>query len=73
MYPEIFAADDEATANEGSEVWVERLKEHASSQSGFISLASYNGIPIGVTRVGRGHWPKTHHLGTFWDVYVKRE
>jgi RimJ/RimL family protein N-acetyltransferase len=73
MHPEAFAADLERIAAEGSEVWAERLGDYATSQSGAICIATCRDRLLGMSGIGRGHWPKTRHFGTLWSVYVKPE
>jgi RimJ/RimL family protein N-acetyltransferase len=73
MHPEAFAADLELTAKEGAEVWAERLSSYAACQSGAICIAACGDRLVGMSGIGRGHWPKTRHFGTLWSVYVRSE
>ena len=72
-YPEAFAADVDLTAAEGNNVWAERLSNYIASQSGAMCIAQCGDALVGMSGIGRGHWPKTRHFGTLWGVYVKPE
>ncbi len=73
LHPEAFAADVEMTAAEGAEVWAERIAGYAVTHSSAISIALADDKLVGITGIGRGHWPKTNHFGTIWGVYVKSD
>jgi RimJ/RimL family protein N-acetyltransferase len=73
LHPEAFAADVEQTAVEGPRVWAERIDGYHASRSGAIYIAVIGGSLVGMSGIGRGHWPKTRHFGTLWGVYVKSE
>jgi GNAT superfamily N-acetyltransferase len=73
LHPEAFSADLEMTAAEGSDVWADRIAGYTASNSGAICIASAGSTLVGMAGIGRGHWPKTHHLGTIWGVYVKQD
>jgi hypothetical protein len=68
-YPEAFAADVDLTAAEGNNVWAERLSNYIASQSGAMCIAQCGDALVGMSGIGRGHWPKTRHFGTLWGVY----
>ena len=70
-YPAAFAADHASTAAESVEFWTERIANNAVDDKGMICVASSEGQLIGMTGLGRGHWPKTRHGGIIWGVYVK--
>jgi len=69
-YPEVFAADVDMTKSEAVQVWAERIAEYAQTESSAINIACAENQWIGMGGIGRGHWPKTHHFGTLWGVYV---
>jgi ribosomal protein S18 acetylase RimI-like enzyme len=73
LHPEAFSADLEMTAAEGNEIWAERIAGYTTTGSGAISIAINGKILVGMTGIGRGHWPKRRHLGTIWGVYVSQE
>jgi RimJ/RimL family protein N-acetyltransferase len=73
IHPEGFSADLEMTAAEGPDVWAERITGYTASNSGTICIALAGNILVGMAGIGRGHWPKTHHFGTVWGVYVKQD
>ncbi len=66
LHPETFSADLEMTAAEGAEVWAERIAGYTTSSSGAICIALAGDSLVGMTGIGRGHWPKTRHFGTIW-------
>ncbi len=66
-------ADAEMTAAEGAETWAERIGGYAEANSGAISIALAGDTLVGMTGIGRGHWPKTHHFATIWGVYVNQD
>lgn len=70
LHPEAFSADLAMTAAEGAEVWAERIAGYITSNSGAICIALAGDSMVGMTGIRRGHWPKTHHFGTIWGVYV---
>lgn len=72
-YPEAFAADYDITAAEGAENWAERITSFAAKDIGTICIAASGQRLIGMTGVLRGNWPKTHHSGLMWGVYVNPE
>lgn len=69
-HPEAFAADVEVTQARGEEAWESQIAKDAKDQSGVIIIACAGDEPVGMTGVGRGHWPKTQHSGIVWGVYV---
>jgi ribosomal protein S18 acetylase RimI-like enzyme len=71
MHPEAFAADVDLTAAESVEVWAERIAGYIASESGAICIAACGDALVGMSGIGRGHWPKRRHFGTLWGVYVK--
>jgi RimJ/RimL family protein N-acetyltransferase len=73
LHPEAFSADLTITAAEGAEVWAERIAGYQTSSSGAICIASFSDGLIGMTGIGRGHWPKTQHFATIWGVFVSPE
>jgi RimJ/RimL family protein N-acetyltransferase len=73
LHPEAFSADFAMTAAEGAEAWAERIAGYISSSSGAICIALAGDSLVGMTGIGRGHWPKTFHIGTIWGVYVNQE
>ncbi len=70
-HPDAFAADIETTVKEEPAVWSVRIAEYATDRSGAICIAQAGDILVGMTGIGRGHWPKTRHFGKIWGVYVK--
>jgi len=70
MNPEAFAADVDKTAADGSEAWEKLINNYSKNQSGTMSIACVGAELIGMSGIVRGHWPKTHHSGTIWGVYV---
>lgn len=68
--PEAFAADLPAAQAETVERWVERIANNALENSGVICVAASPDRLVGMTGLGRGHWPKTRHSGVIWGVYV---
>jgi RimJ/RimL family protein N-acetyltransferase len=73
LHPEAFSADLEMAAAEGADVWAERMAGYAAINSGAIYIALVADILVGMSGIGRGHWPKTHHFGTIWGVYVNQD
>jgi RimJ/RimL family protein N-acetyltransferase len=73
LHPEAFSADLEMTTAEGPDVWVERISSYTASKSGAICVALTSENLVGMTGIGRGHWPKTQHFGTIWGVYVNHD
>jgi RimJ/RimL family protein N-acetyltransferase len=73
LHPEAFSADLTMTAAEGADVWAECIAGYAASNSGAICIALAGYILVGMSGIGRGHWPKTHHFGTIWGVYVNQD
>jgi RimJ/RimL family protein N-acetyltransferase len=73
LHPEAFAADVEMTAAEGAEIWAERIAEYAATKSSAICIAFAGDKLVGMTGIGRGHWPKTRHIATIWGVYVNQD
>jgi RimJ/RimL family protein N-acetyltransferase len=71
MHLDAFAADYDLTKAEGAEVWAERISSYAENKTSTICIAEAQETMIGMTGIGRGHWPKTNHFGTIWGVYVK--
>ena len=69
-HPEAFAADVEMTQARGVRAWEDQIANDARNQSGVIVIASAGNELIGMTGIGRGHWPKTRHSGEVWGVYV---
>lgn len=63
----------ELTAAETAEVWAERIAGYDASHSAAICIAQCDDILVGMSGIGRGHWPKTHHSSTLWGVYAKLE
>jgi RimJ/RimL family protein N-acetyltransferase len=72
LHPEAFAADLEMSAADGVEVWAERIADYAANSSSAICIALKGDILIGMSGIGRGHWPKRRHSGTIWGVYVNQ-
>jgi RimJ/RimL family protein N-acetyltransferase len=70
LHPEAFAADVEMTASKGADVWAVDIADYAELQTGAICIAQGPNQLIGMTGIGRGHWPKTRHSGIIWGVYV---
>jgi RimJ/RimL family protein N-acetyltransferase len=73
LHPEAFAADLEMTAAEAADVWAERIAGYAAINSGAIYIALVGDILVGMSGIGRGHWPKTQHFSTIWGVYVNQD
>ena len=73
LHPEAFAADVALTAAEGVGTWAERITGYAATHSSAIAIALVDDLLVGMTGIGRGHWPKTSHFATIWGVYVKQE
>jgi len=71
--PEAFAADLDRTTAESDERWAERIEEGIQSQASVICVAQSNERLIGMTGLGRGHWPKTQHGAVIWGVYVTHQ
>jgi RimJ/RimL family protein N-acetyltransferase len=69
-HPESFAADVEMTQARGVEAWAEEIARDAKDESGIIAIAMAGDNLIGMTGVGKGHWPKTQHSAVVWGVYV---
>jgi len=69
-HPEAFAADIEITRARGVKAWEDAITSDARDESGVIVIASAGNDLVGMTGVGRGHWPKTRHSGIVWGVYV---
>ncbi len=69
-HPEAFAADVEMTKARGKEAWASQIANDTKDQSGVIVIACTGDELVGMTGVGRGHWPKTQHSGIVWGVYV---
>jgi len=70
FHPEAFAADVEMTKTRGVEAWVSQITNESKNQSGVIFIACARDELVGMTGVGRGHWPKTQHSAIVWGVYV---
>jgi len=68
--PEMFAADHDRTAAESVERWAERIADGLRSQNSVICIAEAAERLIGMTGLGRGHWPITQHSAVIWGVYV---
>lgn len=71
--PEAFAADLPAAQAETVERWAERIANNALENSGVICVAASADRLVGMTGLGRGHWPKTRHSAVIWGVYVSPE
>jgi len=71
--PVAFAADYGLTQAEPAEAWVKRIGDNLKDDNGVICVAVADGRMIGMTGLGRGHWPKTEHSGIIWGVYVDQE
>jgi len=71
--PEMFAADHDLTAAESDAHWAERIAEGLRSQNSVICIAEAAERLIGMTGLGRGHWPITQHSAVIWGVYVAPE
>lgn len=69
-HSEAFAADIEMTKADGVEAWRDQVTRDARDQSGAIIIACADKKLIGMSGVGRGHWPKTQHGAIVWGVYV---
>ncbi len=69
-HPEAFAADVDMTRERGVSAWEEQITSCAEDQSGVIVAAYADEQLVGMTGVGRGHWPKTKHGAIVWGVYV---
>jgi len=69
-HPEAFAADVEMTKTRGEKAWLEQITHDTKDQSGVIVIACAGSKLIGMTGIGRGHWPKTRHSAIVWGVYV---
>ncbi len=72
-HPEAFAADVKMTEAGGAEAWVDQLKRDAKEQTGIIFIACVGDNLVGMSGVGRGHWPKTQHGAIVWGVYVNAD
>ena len=70
-HPEAFAADVESTRARGVQDWVDQITRDANDQTGIIVIAKAGNELIGMSGVGRGHWPKTRHTAIVWGVYVQ--
>lgn len=68
--PEVFAADHTAAAADPPAVWADLITKNSREQRGIICIASSAGRLVGMTGLGRGHWPKTRHSAMIWGVYV---
>ena len=68
--PEAFAADHAAAVADSPQVWADMVMKNAWDNRGVICVASTEDRLVGMTGLGRGHWPKTRHSGTIWGVYV---
>jgi ribosomal protein S18 acetylase RimI-like enzyme len=71
--PEAFAADYVAAVADSPQVWADLVTKNASDNRGVICVASTEEGLVGMTGLGRGHWPKTRHSGVIWGVYVSPE
>ncbi len=69
-HPEAFAADVELTKNKGVQAWAHQVNNDLQEGSGIILTAWAGKKLIGMTGLGRGHWPKTQHSAVIWGVYV---
>ncbi len=72
-HPEAFAADVEMTRARGVEAWTYQLTQDARDQTGVIVVASAENRFVGMSGIGRGHWPKTQHGAIVWGVYVNAD
>jgi RimJ/RimL family protein N-acetyltransferase len=72
-HPTAFAADIEMTRVRGLQAWVEQINNDSKAETGVIMTASAREALIGMSGVGRGHWPKTGHSAIVWGVYVSPE
>jgi ribosomal protein S18 acetylase RimI-like enzyme len=70
-HPEAFAADYAATAADPVETWSRLIADYAATGKGVVCVATIDGGLIGMVGLVRGHWPKTHHCGELWGVYVR--
>src|SRR5512136_2169888 len=70
IHPESFAADVEMTKARGVEAWTNQIINETKDQTGIIIIAGAEDGLVGMTGVGRGHWPKTKHSAIIWGVYV---
>ena len=71
--PVAFAADIEMTQTRGVEAWADQISREEKEQSGVIVTATRQNDLIGMSGIGRGHWPKTRHIGIVWGVYVSAD
>ncbi|MEW5868707.1 MAG: GNAT family N-acetyltransferase [Chloroflexota bacterium] len=69
--PEAFAADYALTAADSADVWGTLIAKNAQQNSGVLCVASAGEQLVGMTGLGRGHWPKTCHSATIWGVFVR--
>jgi RimJ/RimL family protein N-acetyltransferase len=69
-HPEAFAADVEMTRARGAGSWADSIAKDATDESGVIFTALAGEKLVGMTGIGRGHWPKTRHSAVVWGVYV---
>ncbi len=69
-HPDAFAADVEMTRARGVNAWAELIRNDAKDGSGVVITATAGDKLIGMTGLGRGHWPKTRHSAIVWGVYV---
>jgi RimJ/RimL family protein N-acetyltransferase len=70
-HPEAFAADVEMTRRRGAQSWADSIANDTRDESGVIFIACEGEKLVGMSGIGRGHWPKTRHSATVWGVYVK--
>ncbi len=70
-HPEAFAADVEMTKARGIQAWAELITQDIQAESGAIIIALAGEDLVGMTGIGRGHWPKTRHSAILWGVYVQ--
>lgn len=72
-HPEAFAADVDMTNAKGLEAWAEQIDRETRDETGVLVIAMAGMDVIGMTGIGRGHWPKTRHSAIVWGVYVNPE
>lgn len=69
-HPEAFAADVATAKARGAEAWAEQIANETKDESGTVVIALAGDKLVGMTGIGRGHWPKTRHSAIVWGVYV---
>jgi RimJ/RimL family protein N-acetyltransferase len=69
-HPVAFAADHDLTHAQPAETWAQRIRDNEADNRGVICIAASGNRLVGMTGLGRGHWPKTQHSAIIWGVYV---